>query len=79
MLPRGVSQKHGLKGMVLFMNTASFIRGLAAGAAVGAVITMICDPITDKQRHKLQKKTEGVFKSIGGVIDTAIDIKNGMF
>ena len=61
------------------MSTSTFVKGLATGLAVGAVITMVCDPVSDKQRRRLQKKTEGVFKSIGGVIDTAMDIKNGMF
>ena len=28
----------------------------------------------DRQRKKIAKKTEGVFKSIGGVIDTAMDM-----
>lgn len=55
------------------------MKGLAAGLAVGAAAAMVFDPISDRQRRKLQKKTEGVFKSIGSVIDTAMDIKNGMF
>lgn len=61
------------------MSTATFMKGLAAGLAVGAAAAMVLDPISDRQRRKLQKKTEGVFKSIGSVIDTAMDIKNGMF
>lgn len=61
------------------MSTATFAKGLAAGLAVGAAVIMVCDPLTDKQRRRLKKKTDGVFKSIGGVIDTAVDIKNSMF
>lgn len=57
------------------MNGTSFIKGMAAGLIIGAAATMLYDPVSDRQRHKLMKKTEGVFRSIGGVIDTAV----GMF
>ncbi len=53
---------------------SSFAKGIAAGLVVGAAVAMFADPISDRQKTKLQKKTEGVFKSIGGVIDTAMDI-----
>lgn len=56
-------------------NTANFFKGVTAGLVIGAGMTMLMDPITDRQRHRLVRKTEGVFKSVGGVIDTAI----GMF
>lgn len=52
----------------------NFAKGMAIGLALGAVTTMFVDPLSDKQRQKLHKKTEGVFKSIGGMIDTAMDI-----
>lgn len=51
-----------------------FFKGMAAGMAVGAAAAIVMDPITDRQRRKIQRKTEGVFKSIGGVIDAAMDI-----
>ncbi len=51
----------------------NFAKGMAIGLAVGAATAIIMDPLSDKQRHKLQRKTEGVFKSIGGMIDTAMD------
>lgn len=54
--------------------TAGFIGGMTTGLLVGAAVTMLVDPVTDRQRHKLQRKTEGVFRSIGGVIDTAMEI-----
>ncbi len=55
-------------------NTAGFIGGITTGVIVGAAITMLMDPVSDRQRHKLQKRTAGVFKSIGSVIDTAMEI-----
>ena len=47
---------------------------MAAGLVVGAAAALMLDPINDKQRHKIKRKTEGVFRSIGSVIDTAVDI-----
>ena len=54
--------------------TTGFITGVTTGVLVGAAVTMMIDPISDRQRHKLHKKTQGVFKSIGSVIDTAMDL-----
>lgn len=56
------------------MCTSGFIKGMAAGLILGAAATMLVDPVSDRQRHKLMKKTEGIFKSIGGVIDTAVSM-----
>ena len=50
------------------------MRGMATGLLVGACVTMVVDPISDKQKRKMQKKTEGVFKNIGNIIDSAISI-----
>lgn len=51
---------------------SGFLKGMAAGLVVGAAVTMITDPITDRQRHKLARKTEDVFKTVGSVVDTAV-------
>ena len=56
------------------MNSGGFVKGIAAGVLLGACVTMMIDPISDKQRRKLQKKTEGVFRNIGNIIDSAISI-----
>lgn len=55
-------------------DTGKFIKGMATGLVVGAAVTMVTDPMSDRQRHKLHKNTEGVFKNMGGIIDTAIDM-----
>ncbi len=57
------------------MSFSGFLKGMATGLVLGAATTMLLDPVSDRQRHKLMKKTQGVFKSIGSVIDTAM----GMF
>ena len=46
----------------------------ATGMVVGAAVTMMADPISDKQRRKFVKKTEGVFRNLGGIIDNAMDM-----
>jgi gas vesicle protein len=49
-----------------------FLKGMATGLVVGAAVTMIADPMSDRERHKIAKKTEGIFKNIGSVIDTTL-------
>ena len=56
------------------MNYSNFVKGMAAGMVVGAAVTMVADPLSERQKHKLAKKTEGVFKSVGSVIDTAVSM-----
>lgn len=54
------------------MSKGEFLKGMATGLVLGAATTMIVDPVSDRQRHRLIKKTQGVFRSIGGVMDTAM-------
>lgn len=54
-------------------NFSGFLKGMATGIAVGAAVTMITDPISDRDRKRIVKKTEGIFNSIGTVIDAALD------
>lgn len=56
------------------MHNNGFVKGMAAGLVVGAAAAIMIDPINDKQRNKIRRKTEGVFRSIGSVIDTTLDI-----
>ncbi|MDD6213734.1 MAG: hypothetical protein PUB42_00885 [Firmicutes bacterium] len=55
-------------------NSSGFVKGMAAGVVLGACATMMVDPVSDRQRHRMQKKTEGVFRNIGNIIDTTIDM-----
>lgn len=50
----------------------NFVKGMITGLVVGSAVTMLTDPISDRQRHKMQKKTEGLFKNIGCALDNAI-------
>lgn len=53
-------------------STANFIKGVTTGLIVGAAVTMLTDPISDRQRNKLMRKTEGVFKNMGGMVDAVL-------
>lgn len=55
-------------------STANFFKGVTAGLVIGAAITMLTDPVSDRQRNKLVRKTEGMFRNMGGIIDSAIDM-----
>lgn len=59
---------------MIMSNSSGFIKGMAAGVVLGACATMMVDPVSDRQRHRMQKKTEGVFRNLGNIIDTAIDM-----
>lgn len=54
-------------------SAGNFMRGMATGVVVGAAVSMMTSG-SSRQRNRLQKKAEGVFKSIGDVIDTAVDM-----
>ena len=56
------------------MRAQGFVKGMATGLLIGACATMIFDPVSDRQRHRMQRKTEGVFRSIGNIIDSALDM-----
>lgn len=56
------------------MCSNGFIKGMAAGIVLGACATMLADPISDRQRNKMRRKTEGMFRNIGNIIDTAMDM-----
>lgn len=53
---------------------SDFAKGIATGMLVGAAATVIFEPISDKQKNKIKRKTKGIFRSVGSVIDTAFDM-----
>lgn len=56
------------------MNSQGFVKGMAAGIVLGACATMIVDPVSDRQRNKMRRKTEGMFRNLGNIVDTALDM-----
>lgn len=54
------------------MTGSGFLKGMAAGLVMGATVTMLADPISDKQHKKMSRKSHDMFKNIGCMIDNAI-------
>lgn len=50
----------------------SFLGGIIAGAFVGSALTMMMDPVSDRQRKKMHKGTQTMFKTMGTVLDAII-------
>ena len=40
-----------------------FIKGTLVGFAVGAAVGVMTDPLSDRERRKISKKTEGIFRN----------------
>lgn len=51
----------------------NFIKGMAAGLLVGAAVTMLTDPVTDKQRHRLKKKANRMAHKLSCTLDNAMN------
>ena len=51
------------------MKSMSFLGGMIAGAAIGSALTMVMDPVSDKQRKRLYKGTQVMVKTMGTVLD----------
>ncbi len=53
----------------MIMKSMSFVGGMIAGAVVGSALTMVMDPVSDKQRKRLYKGTQVMVKTMGTVLD----------
>lgn len=47
-----------------------FISGIIAGALVGSAVTMVMDPVSDRDRRKLYRNTKNAFRTISSLVDT---------
>lgn len=52
----------------------NFTAGMAAGAVIGMAVGALLDPINDKQKKQLEKKSSHLFKALGTTIDNLVDI-----
>ncbi len=46
-----------------------FLGGIIAGAIVGSAVTMVLDPVSDRERRKLYRGTRNAMKKVGYMID----------
>ena len=51
------------------MSKMGFIGGMITGAIVGGALTMLIDPVNDKQHRRMKKNSSHMFKTMGSVID----------
>lgn len=57
------------------MKNVGFFSGVIAGAAIASVITMFIDPINDRQKRKMHKTSNHMFKTMGSVLDAMVMTK----
>ena len=57
------------------MSYSGFMKGMATGMVLGAAATVMIEQPSAKQRKKMMKKTEGLFRNIGSAIDTAVGMR----
>ncbi len=46
-----------------------FLSGVIAGALVGSAITMVMDPVSDRDRRRLKRGTRNVIKKVSYLFD----------
>lgn len=52
----------------------NFTAGVATGAAIGMAVGALTDPINDKQKKMIEKKSSHLFKALGATIDNLVDM-----
>ena len=57
------------------MSGSGFVKGMVTGAVVGAVTMMVFDPISTKQRKRMRRQTNHVFRNIGSMVDGIADMR----
>jgi gas vesicle protein len=59
---------------VISLNTGSFVKGMVTGAVIGMGISMVANPIDERDRRRIAKKTSKLFTTIGSIADNVIDV-----
>lgn len=52
------------------MSTGGFIKGLMAGAAIGAMVGIVFDPVKERDRKHMKKRVGKMMKNAGSILDT---------
>lgn len=56
------------------MNTGAFVKGMLAGAVIGMGVTMVANPMDERDKRRLAKRTNRVFTTIGSIADNVLDV-----
>lgn len=54
------------------MNTGSFLKGVATGAAIGVGISMFISPVDKKDMRRVQKNAGRLFTTVGSMLDNML-------
>jgi len=57
----------------MITNIGAFTKGVVAGAIIGASILVVTNPIKERDRRMICKKTSRMFTRIGNFADNLID------
>lgn len=55
------------------MNTGSFVKGMVTGAVIGMGISVVANPMDERDKRRIAKKTSKIFTTIGSIADNMID------
>lgn len=52
------------------MSTGGFVKGLVAGAAIGAMMGVLFAPVKERDRKYMKKRVGRMMKNAGCILDT---------
>ncbi|MCK9478941.1 MAG: hypothetical protein M0R40_05500 [Firmicutes bacterium] len=55
------------------MNTGTFVKGMVTGAVIGMGLSMVANPMDERDRRRIVKRTSKMFTTIGSIADNMID------
>ncbi|MDK2801518.1 MAG: hypothetical protein PWP27_1770 [Clostridiales bacterium] len=57
------------------MRRNNFTRGLITGTIIGATVSMMMNPMEDRDKRRLRKKANSFIRNVGDVIEDIIDMR----
>ncbi len=52
------------------MSCGGFLKGLIAGAAIGAMMGVVFDPVNDRDRRYMKKRMSRMMRNAGNIMDS---------
>ncbi len=56
------------------MNTGSFVKGMVTGAVVGMGVAMLANPMDNRDKKRIARRTSRIFTTIGSMADNLLDV-----
>ena len=57
------------------MNMGKFVTGMITGVIAGVGVSMMINPVDDKDKRRMQKATSKVFTTLGTIADNILDMR----